>query len=186
MLEFIDDLLERLQELASTAEDDAVDELQEAKNYVFNEIRNSISSGTPPTGASWPPLKGMTIDIREQKGIQSEQPLKETVSLLSSLTVEKIGESYFVGWKPGEDAWNAMSAMLGTGYTGDGGFQHEFDVTTKQIPITKEMRWMFAMEYGIFLSGSQINVPPRPVIRPVIDQANAMFENVDFKLVAQG
>ncbi len=183
MLEFIDKLMEKLQEFKSDLEDDSDEEIEKAKSFVFNQIQKSISSGSPPTGANWPDLKGMTIDMREQDGITSDQPLKATGSMLNALTVEKKGNGYFVGWKPSEDAWNAMSAMLGTGYSGSGGFEHEFDTTTKEIPVTKEMRWMLAMEYGIYYRGNKINVPPRPVVRPVIDQADKQFD-VEFTLVA--
>lgn len=183
MLEFIDKLMEKLQEMKSNLEDDSDEELERAKDFVFQETQKSISSGSPPVGANWPDLKGMTIDMREQDGISSDQPLKATGSMLNALTVEKRDDGYFVGWKSDKDAWNAMSAMLGTGYSGNGGFEHEFDTTTKEIPVTKEMRWMLATEYGIFYSRNKVRVPPRPVVRPVIDQADKQFD-VDFTLVA--
>lgn len=186
MLKFIDDLMEKLQDLMKDTEKDAQDELEEAKNFVQQRIYDSISSGTPPAGAQWEELSGMTLDIRQQDGITSDKPLNATGSLLNSLTSEKIGdETYFVGWNDDENKYNAVSAMLGSGYSGSGGFEHEFDFNTSIIPVTKKMRWMLAMEYGImFYKKSTIDIPQRPVIRPIVDEADSRFDNVEVSLCA--
>lgn len=102
---------------------------------------------------SWDKYSGITIPLRKSKGLgeKTSKMLYETGAMYESIQKEKLGDGL---WRFG--IYDNKAAI------------HEFG---HSYAVTPRMRKFLAM-HGVTLSGAtnEIIIPPRPIMRPVIDR----------------
>lgn len=175
-LPIIDTIRDLLDKVSTDSENQAQGELDEFANFCFETITRSIESGSSPDGTPFEPLSDITTHIRGVKGINHDKPLIETGDMLASVEIRRMGDKVAIGWFDDEDLMTkVLYSQFGTGKETD-----PFGPRLTSIPVTPKMRGFLLLEYGIPLStfGTQVNIPPRPVIRPTAELAQRQFRNI--------
>jgi hypothetical protein len=163
-------LLEALGTRAAAAMHRAV--LQEA-----HAIRGQIVQGLvaqAPAGAPFKPLAALTVAARQLAGFGGTKALLRRGDLLGSITVVTSGGDVFIG------VARTARAADGRALT-DVAHAHEYGTAPTVIPITPKMRRFLHVLFrasgrpmasrGRGTGVVVVQIPPRPFLRPVFDQA---------------
>lgn len=171
------DFMDYIEEGISDIQDAHSANVENIATELEMEINNALVKGGPP-GERWEPISDATRKIRKMEGISVSTPLYSTGEMQSHLeTVEVDDNVYEVGWFTSEYLTRAAVSIFGT--TGGDSF-----AKAAYIPITNSMKVFMIMEYGVFLSGNELTIPPRPLLRPCAEKLNKKYPGqAEFRLV---
>jgi len=183
-LDGFDQLMEKLRDLPNKFEQDAEDRLDQITESFLNDVRKSIRSGTSPSlEKEWEPISEATKEIRRQRPYKSgSKPLYETGHMLSTLRKEQVSPTEF------KIKINApISAFFGSQYPGREKRSYNVynDVVPPTIPVTQSMAYFMMREFGIRMSGPSVEIPQRPLFRPLADEYMQKYKDINIMITVE-